>query len=332
MFGLCLGDGECSDVLTPLEILSLLPSASSFIVIAFFGPQFTVHGSGSTVQGPQSIEMSLEPLPASLLAWLDEWGPGLKKRVMAALQGHGLAGAVVPNLLVGTDCSGIEAPIHALRALDVSHRHCWSSELEEAPRDILLANTPPIGSVYKDVLGSKVQNPEYVQLYISGFSCKPFSTLHHQSKLLGEPQAQIFWSVVDRIMAVRPACFVLENVKGIARVQSQVEKALRGKGFYLVAALKMDPSDLAEPVQRPRIYFFGIRADVAKVSQTQLEEVLEGCWKTLKNGFKVHSPRSRVPLEARMLPNTHSAIVGHQLRRRERWVQAWFAEAASAKS
>ena len=268
--------------------------------------------------------MSFELLPASLLTWLDEWGPGLKKKVMAALQQHGLSGEVAPNLLVGTGCSGIEAPIHALRALDVSHRHCWSSELEAAPRDVLLANTPPTGNLYKDVLESQVQKPEYVQLYISGFSCKPFSTLHHQSKLLEEPQAQIFWSVVDRIMAVRPACFVLENVKGIVRVQSQVVKALKGKGFYLVAALKMDPSDLAEPLQRPRIYFFGIRADVAKVSQTQLEEVLAGCWKTVKNGFKVHGPRSTVPLEARMLPNTHSTIVEHQLRRRERWLQAWF--------
>ena len=64
-------------------------------------------------------------------------------------------------------------------------------------------------------------------------------------------------------LAVRPACFVLENVKGIARVKSKVVKALKWNGFYLVAALKMDPSELTEPLQRPRIYFFGIRADVA---------------------------------------------------------------------
>ena len=37
---------------------------------------------------------------------------------------------------------------------------------------------------------SQVQKREYVQIYITGFSCKPFSTLHHQSKLLGEPQAR----------------------------------------------------------------------------------------------------------------------------------------------
>ena len=43
--------------------------------------------------------MSLDPLPASLLTWLDEWGPGLKKRVMAALPQHGLSGALAPNLL-----------------------------------------------------------------------------------------------------------------------------------------------------------------------------------------------------------------------------------------
>ena len=255
----------------------------------------------------------------------------MKQKVTAALGQYGPATAFPSTLLVGTDCSGIEAPIHALHGLGISHEHCWSSEVAKGPREVLLANTPPTGHVFEDVLDAKVQMPGYVHLYVSGFSCKPFSTLHNGSKLLGEPQAKIFWAVVSRIMAVRPACFVLENVQGIRRVQAQVVKALQGKGLYHVATLKMDPGDLGEPLQRPRVYFFGVRADVATVSPTQLQEILASSWSSVRSSCMVQGPRSAgprstVPLQSRMLPDSHSAVVDFQLARRERWLKAWLWE------
>ena len=32
---------------------------------------------------------------------------------------------------IGTDCSGIEAPIQALKKLGISHKHMFSSELDK---------------------------------------------------------------------------------------------------------------------------------------------------------------------------------------------------------
>ena len=104
---------------------------------------------------------------------------------------------------------------------------------------------------------SKPPPPEYVHLYISGFSCKPFSTLHHNSQLLDEPEARIFWAVVNRIRCIKPPAFLLENVQGITRCLPEVLAAMESNGLYLVSSLHMDPSQLGEPVQRPRIYFFG---------------------------------------------------------------------------
>ena len=272
--------------------------------------------------------MVFDALPAGLLQWLDDWGPGMKQKVTQAVGRCGLAPVLPSTLLVGTDCSGIEAPIHALHGLGISHEHCWSSEMANAPRKVILANTPPTGHLYEDVLDAKAQMPRYVQLYVSGFSCKPFSTLHNGSKLLKEPQAKIFWAVVDRIMVVRAACFVLENVQGIRRVQAQVVKALQGKGLYHVATLKMDPSDLGEPLQRPRVYFFGVRADVATVSLTQLQDILASSWSSVRSSCTVQGPRSTgplftVPLQSRMLPDSHTAVVQFQLARKERWLKAW---------
>lgn len=264
-------------------------------------------------------------VPAELMRWLDDWGPGLKQRVTSAIQqasGGRFSGPLPASLSVGTDCSGIEAPIHALRGLGVCHRHCWSSELHDAPRQVLLANTPPSGQVFVDVLdfGPQALHREYVQLYVSGFSCKPFSRLHHGSKLLDEPQAQIFWAVARRILLVRPACFLLENVEGIRRVQSEVVKALRAEGLHMVQTLKMDPRDLGEPLSRPRIYFFGIRSDVARVTDKQLGDVLEKAWGFVKSDVKKHS--SAVHLETRLLPHNHPAVVAYQDFRRTRWLQA----------
>ena len=161
-------------------------------------------------------------LPEHLKQWLDGWGPDFGERLASALRASGCkptldAGRV---LRLGADCSGIEAPVHALEALKVSHR--WASEIAAGPREIMLANTPPEvlfndvlvqdgfapasrlpGSTCKRSRSSKAAAavkqglPEYVDLYISGFSCKPFSLLHHGTKLLSEPEAQIFWAVVS---------------------------------------------------------------------------------------------------------------------------------------
>lgn len=300
--------------------------------------------------------MSSGSLPPALETWLDGWGAKLKAKVAVAMQqswqragfvDEGQTCCVPTPLLVGTDCSGIEAPIHALHGLGVDHSHRWSSEIAEGPRQFLMANTPPIGPVYHDVLDALVQGPrskvhvavqgpqrckvqgprstkkpEYVHLYVSGFSCKPFSTLHHQSKMLDEPQAQIFWAVVARIHAVRPACFVLENVMGILRVLPEVIKALEGDGAakYYVIAQKMDPCELGEPLQRPRVYFVGVRKDLAKADLPDMEKVVAGAWDAVRQHTRSQPP---VCLEERLLPANHPAVVKHQDFRRERWAKAF---------
>ena len=138
--------------------------------------------------------MSCHALPEHLQQWLDGWGPHLRKRLSLALAQSGCQPILHPGmaLRLGTDCSGIEAPVHALNTFEVPHRHCWSSEVATGPRDISLANTAP-EVLFKNVLaqeglapgsrftGSRLTGsrstkatrtgrcqPEYVDLYVSG--------------------------------------------------------------------------------------------------------------------------------------------------------------------
>lgn len=274
------------------------------------------------------VPMGDGQLPRHLQDWLDGWGSQLKRSMAAACEeawaesGVQSSQSSIPSQIrVGTDCSGIEAPVHALNGIGLSYKHLWSSEIADAPRKVLLANTPP-EQIFSDVLrSSQGEPPPWVHLYLSGFSCKPFSTLHHQTKLLQEEEARVFFAVVDRIHQVRPSCFVLENVLGIQRIQSQVQDLLTSSGLYTVLPLKMDPADLGEPVHRPRVYFFGVRKDVALGPEGCLSKVLAQSWKAVKS--KVRSSKSNVSLMQRLLPSWHPAVVEHQSFRRLRWQKAW---------
>eukprot|EP00435_Cladocopium_sp_Y103_P069126 s117_g32.t1 len=266
-------------------------------------------------------------LPAYLQRWLDDWGLDMRARVQAALQllslsppadamfDHGKLFESQP-LRVGTDCSGVESPIHALRAMAAQHSHVWSCECGSAPRKVISANSPPEHALYADVLNSAEEVVPYIDLYVAGFSCKPFSMLHVNTRLLEEDQAKIFYSVVTRIRKSQPASFVLENVQGIQRCMDEVMQTLRDLGYMVVARL-LNPMDLGEPVSRPRHYFVGVRQDVAIVGEEVAQGIYDHVWRRLKS-----SSSPAVPLCKRLLPSEHKLVVENQSLRQRRWEDA----------
>eukprot|EP00435_Cladocopium_sp_Y103_P028327 s3667_g7.t1 len=271
-------------------------------------------------------------LPDFLRAWLDSWGSKMLRQMRQAVQdldiklpwpkfcsispsssgSPGSSGSAA--LRVGTDCSGLEAPVHALRALEIPHIHVFSCENNLAARSMIEANCKP-RVFFEDVLKSCEDAAPFCHLYVAGFSCKPFSTLHYKSKLLEERDASIFRAVVRRISTLRPPCFVLENVEGIQRVMKDITSQLKACGYLVVHKL-MDPASLGEPLLRPRFYFLGLRKDVACVNQACAEQVVDQLWSAaLKDG-------ERVSLLQRLLPNNHPLVHACQLQRKERWTKA----------
>ena len=271
---------------------------------------------------PIARPLAADVIPDALREWLDGWGSGLQRAIdtgVAAAHVHlGLSTAAMPpqRLSVGTDCSGIDAPIHGLRGLSIPHKHIFGSEVAAAPRSVIEANTKPSQALFHSVLDA--DTAPFVHLYVAGFSCKPFSLLHNKTKLLGEDQAKIFYAVVARIQQVRPACFVLENVTGIKRVSAEVLKLLRSKG-YLVEMILMNPAELQEPIQRPRYYFIAVRQDVSLISPRNLLPWLREAWAKVKQAA---APDEAVPLLDRLLPASHPAVVQYQEALKRKWLQA----------
>ena len=261
-------------------------------------------------------------VPAGIKEWLDGWGSGLQRAIesglTAASSRFGVQSTKLPQrLLVGTDCSGLDAPIHGLRELRIPHQHLFGSEVAAGPRSVIEANTKPSEALFHSVLDA--DKAPFVHLYIAGFSCKPFSLLHNKTKLLEEDQARIFYAVVARIRKVRPACFVLENVTGIKRVSSQVLSILRSTG-YQVEMILMNPAELQEPVQRPRYYFIAVRQDVSVISSKNLLPWLSAAWASVKEAA---APARAVSLSERLLPVSHPAVAHYQEARKRKWLKAF---------
>ena len=80
-------------------------------------------------------------------------------------------------LTVGTDCSGMEAPIQALKNLGVKFRHRFSSEIDASCMEMIRANAPPDILYDGDIRNRDNTETPAVDLYVCGFPCQPFSNV-----------------------------------------------------------------------------------------------------------------------------------------------------------
>ena len=185
-----------------------------------------------------------------------------------------------PPLRIGTDCSGIEAPIQALRQLGIPHRHVWSSDIDKFCIQSIKANYDP-ERLYGDPNGpypdGDITNRDHstlsdIDLYIRGFPCQPFS-IAGDRKGFDDKRSNVFWSCLDVIKVKQPKYFILENVKGLLSHDKENKKDKYGRTWsiiwneiqgleefgYDVKWKVMNTRDYGIPQNRERIFIVGLK-------------------------------------------------------------------------
>ncbi|MDP7647102.1 MAG: DNA (cytosine-5-)-methyltransferase, partial [Candidatus Woesearchaeota archaeon] len=172
---------------------------------------------------------------------------------------------------VGTDCSGMEAPIQALDNLQANYEHTFSSDNDPKVQATIKANFKPC-RIDGDITVRNVSQCPYVDVYVAGFPCQPFSTAGKQQGFADEKgRGTIFYHILKYIQMHRPKVFILENVKGLVTLQRgkclrAILSALESLGkdestSYEIHQQVLNTKEHGVPQNRPRWYCVGIRKD-----------------------------------------------------------------------
>ncbi len=123
------------------------------------------------------------------------------------------------RLTIGTDCSGMEAPLQALANMKIPHDHLFSCDYDPFVQSTIRANFAP-RTLFEDVLTRDNKKAPAVDVYVAGFPCQPFSVGGKQQGFADEKgRGIIFWSIREYIDLKRPKIFILENVRGLTSLQ-----------------------------------------------------------------------------------------------------------------
>lgn len=168
---------------------------------------------------------------------------------------------------VGTECSGIDAPVVALRRLGIPHAHLFSTEKDVMCRVMHAANFAP-STFHDDITTRDARSLPDVDLYVCGFPCQPFSYLNANTlsgTAGGDARARIPEHVLAGIEHARPASVLLENVPRFATADGgepfrQLLDGLARLGYETHHAV-LCATQFNVPQRRRRLYIVGLRRD-----------------------------------------------------------------------
>ena len=179
----------------------------------------------------------------------------------------------------GSDCSGIEAPYVALQQLLPKHRlqHKFASDINANVKLMIDANYG--AEQWFDNSNVPAAEKPYVDIYTAGFPCQPFSTFGAR-RGFNDARGTVFYDCAEYIRTHRPKVFLLENVKGLKghnggdTFNTIMRILTEDIENYHVSWQILSPHQHCNWAQhRPRIFFIGLRNDIADAPLPQFEDV-----------------------------------------------------------
>ena len=175
------------------------------------------------------------------------------------------------EVTMASDCSGIDTPVLAFRELQkecpgVSLRQAWYSDICPHARRVAIQNGCKAERLYEDILArDNTDLPKDVTVYVAGAPCQPFSKIG-QKKGSDDARFGVFRKVLETIELTRPESFLLENVlirdkKALGCIDEHLDELSRA---YEIHRLVLVSTDFGLPQRRQRMYWVGLRSDVAR--------------------------------------------------------------------
>lgn len=216
-------------------------------------------------------------------------------------------------LRIGTDCSGIEAPVMALQLLEVPHRHIFSTEIDARARESIRANYSPLLE-YDDIFKRNVRSIPDIDVYVCGFPCQSFSIINANGPrgfYQEHNKGIIFFQCYNVICRKQPCIFILENIKSLLShdngntfkvIQSYLNTLSQ---LYIIQHKVLNAKDFDGNLQnRPRVYIVGVRKDYLppRILQKGVHVDL------FPVGHSFNVPISKVLLNETELPDSYNTL------------------------
>jgi DNA (cytosine-5)-methyltransferase 1 len=182
-------------------------------------------------------------------------------------------------LRIGTDCSGIEAPIQALRQLQIPHTHLFSSDIDPYVVKSIQANYDPT-IIFGDITKRNVTLVPAIDLYVAGFPCQPFSNAGDRGGFK-DKRGNVFWSCLEVIKTKQPKYFILENVKALlwhnkGKTWTTIWNSLMKlkEDGYNIKSKVLNTKDYGIPQNRERIFIVGKKyGDFCWPFETDMDDI-----------------------------------------------------------
>ena len=166
-------------------------------------------------------------------------------------------------LRVGTDFSGLDTAVLALKRLDLPMRVQFVSDCDPACQRLLRALHKP-KALFTDVLARTPDEEEPVHLYITTPPCQSYSS-SGKRKGVADARGRVVSASMQYVHRRRPRVVVLENVTGFTHKKHQpvfrgILKALTQMGYHTRAKI-LNARKYKVAQDRRRVFIVAIRRD-----------------------------------------------------------------------
>lgn len=154
--------------------------------------------------------------------------------------------------------------------LDADYTPFFSVEFWKPAIETHKKNYPKVPLIESDI--RNIPNEELLQytnkvdVIVGGPPCQGFSTIG--KRLVKDPRNELVFEFIRFVDVIKPKIFLMENVRGLlssdgGKIKSAILNEFESKGYKVLSKV-LCAADYGVPQMRNRIFFLGIRNDLAK--------------------------------------------------------------------